>query len=356
MFNSYRDKKVFITGHTGFKGSWLTLWLLKLGAIVSGYALDPKTDKDIFVLCRLGNKIYDIRDDIRNYFSLKKYIDEFEPEVIFHLAAQPLVLESYEQPKYTFETNTLGTLNILEAFRQSRTAKILIVITSDKVYENNEWIWGYREIDKIGGNDPYSASKAAAEIIVNAYQKSFFYKHSNKLIATVRAGNVIGGGDWSKNRIVPDCIRALENKETVIIRNPLSTRPWQHVLEPIGGYLLLAEKLMQGKVHLQGAWNFGPNYKNNKDVESLVKEIIKQYGEGSYKIENGINKPKEAKYLALDITKAIKILNWEPILNFEETINLTIDWYKKYKNENVFDLSLMQIEEYEKRWKLKNLN
>ncbi|NPV10167.1 MAG: CDP-glucose 4,6-dehydratase [Ignavibacteria bacterium] len=356
MFNSYKDKKVFITGHTGFKGSWLTLWLLKLGAIVSGYALDPKTNKDIFVLCELNKKIYDIRDDIRNYFSLKEYIDKFEPEIIFHLAAQPLVLESYDEPKYTFETNTLGTLNILEAFRQSRTAKILVVITSDKVYENNEWIWGYRENDKIGGDDPYSASKSAAEIIVNAYQKSFFYKQNNKLVATVRAGNVIGGGDWSKNRIVPDCIRALENKETIIIRNPMATRPWQHVLEPIGGYLLLAEKLMQGETFLQGAWNFGPNYNNNKNVELLVKEIIKQYGEGTYKIENEIDKPKEAKYLALDITKAIKILNWEPIFNFEETIKLTIDWYKKYKSENVFDLSLLQIEEYEKRWKLKNLN
>lgn len=356
MFEIYKNKKVLVTGHTGFKGSWLTAWLIKLGANVAGYALEPKTKKDNFCLCNLDTRIDDYRKDIRDYSALKKVIDEVEPEIIFHLAAQPLVLESYKNPHYTVETNTLGTLHVLEAFRLTKTAKVLITITTDKVYENYEWIYGYREVDRLGGKDTYSASKAAAEIIIHSYQKSFFENDNSKLIASVRAGNVIGGGDWSENRIVPDCIKALEKNEPIIIRNPYATRPWQHVLEPLAGYLLLGEKLLQGKNEFQSAWNFGPIYENNKNVETLVANIIKLYGEGVYKIEQNTNAPFESYFLSLDITKAIQKLNWSPILNFEETIKFTIDWYKNYQKEDAYDICFNQIAEYEKRWKLKSGN
>jgi len=356
LFEVYKNKKVLVTGHTGFKGSWLSLWLLKLGAQVTGYALDPKTEKDMYVLSDLESKISDNRADIRNYDKIKKVIDDEKPEIIFHLAAQPLVLESYENPHYTIETNTQGTVNVLEAFRQSATAKILILITTDKVYENNEWIWGYRENERLGGKDPYSASKAAAEILISSYQKSFFDKNSSKLIASVRAGNVIGGGDWAENRIVPDCIKAIENVEKIIIRNSSATRPWQHVLEPLGGYLLLGEKLLEEKSKFQGAWNFGPFSENNKNVECLVKEVVKHFGKGEYKINQNPNAPIESNFLSLDITKAVQKLKWKPIFNFEDTIKYTVSWYKSYMEGNIYQFSINQIAEYEKLWKLRNEN
>lgn len=353
MFNIYKNKKVLVTGHTGFKGSWLTLWLLKLGSKVVGYALDPKNDKDNYVLCELKNKIKDYREDIRDFQKLTKVFEKEEPEIIFHMAAQPLVLESYENPLYTIETNTQGTANILEAFRHSKKAKILIIITTDKVYENFEWEWGYRESDQLGGRDPYSASKAASEILISSYQRSFFNEGAKKVVS-VRAGNVIGGGDWSENRLIPDCVKAIENNEKIVIRNPISTRPWQHVLEPIGGYLLLGQKLLEGSILETGAWNFGPVFSNIITVEELVSEIIKKYGKGEYEVRLNKNAPKESNFLALDISKATRKLNWQPLLNFNETLKFTIDWYKNYKLNEVSKICSDQIEEYENLWKLRN--
>lgn len=354
MLDIYRNKKVLVTGHTGFKGSWLSIWLHKLGAEVIGYALAPKNEKDNFVLAKLESKILDYRSDIREFKKLKSLIDTEKPEIIFHLAAQPLVLESYNNPLFTIETNTVGTANILEAFRCSKDAKVLIVITTDKVYKNNEWIWGYREIDRLGGLDLYSASKAAAELLVESYQKSFIDKDEEKVIVSVRAGNVIGGGDWAENRIVPDCIKALESDKKIIVRNPSATRPWQHVLEPLGGYLLLGSLLVEKNRSLKGAWNFGPNSENNQNVETLVKILIERYGKGEYEILKSSKGHHEANLLSLDITKAKRELNWQPLLTFQETMKYTIDWYKNYKTNDVFDLCINQITDYEKLWKLKN--
>jgi len=354
LFEIYKNKKVLITGHTGFKGSWLTVWLLKLGAHVSGYALDPRSEKDNFVLARLENKIDDYRYDVRDINKLNEIVTKENPEIIFHMAAQPLVLESYDNPYITIETNTHGTANILEVFRLSSSAKVLIVITTDKVYKNNEWEWGYRENDVLGGKDPYSASKAAAELLIYSYHKSYIENDNTKFIASVRAGNVIGGGDWAENRIVPDCIKAIESNKIIKIRNPLATRPWQHVLEPLSGYLSLGEKLLNEEKGYEGAWNFGPTIENNKTVEELVVELISNYGSGTFEKTNTKNAPKEAKFLYLDISKAANKLHWKPLLNFKDTIRLTTAWYKNYNLEEVFTLCNKQIEQYEILWKLKN--
>lgn len=354
MFDIYKNKKVLITGHTGFKGSWLTIWLLMLGADVIGYALNPKTKKDNYVLCKLSNYIKDYRADIRNKKKIFDVINKNQPDIIFHLAAQPLVLESYKNPIETIEINTLGTSYVLEAFRNSEKTKVLIIITTDKVYKNRKWFWGYREEDPLGGNDIYSASKAACEIFIEAYRESFF-KDSDKLIASARAGNVIGGGDWSDNRIVPDCIKALESKKVIYIRNPESIRPWQHVLEPISGYLLLGEKLLKKQKMYADAWNFGPGNTNVFKVIDLVHALIKSYGHGTYKFIDKNKFSKEAKYLSLDISKTINKLKWKPILNFDEMIKFTVDWYKEYRTVNTYDFCIDQIKQYIKLWKLRNL-
>lgn len=353
MFEIYKNKNVLVTGHTGFKGSWLTAWLLKLGAKVTGYALDPVRENDNFELCELYSKIKDYREDIRDFKKLTEVIYKEKPEVVFHLAAQPLVLESYKNPHYTIETNTQGTSNILETFRNSNSAKVLIIITTDKVYQNNEWLWGYRETDRLGGNDPYSASKAAAELLISSYEKSYFEKEK-KFIVSVRAGNVIGGGDWAENRIVPDCIKAIEKNENISIRNPNATRPWQHVLEPLSGYLLLGEKLLRNSADYTGAWNFGPYLSNIVRVEDLVKNIIKAYGKGKYALQKQSYTPVEANFLSLDISKAITKLKWKPVLKLNETIELTIDWYKNYSSTDVYEFCQNQIEKYVQLWKLRN--
>ncbi|MDN5345665.1 MAG: CDP-glucose 4,6-dehydratase [Petrotoga sp.] len=355
MFEFYKNIKVLVTGHTGFKGSWLTIWLLQKGAKVVGYALDPTNNNDNFVRSNLADKITDYRRDIRDFNDFQEIVDKENPEIIFHLAAQPLVLKSYENPLYTIQANTLGTANVLEAFRQSKSAKVLILVTTDKVYKNNEWDWGYREIDQLGGYDPYSGSKAAAEMLIQSYDQSFF-SSGGKYIATVRAGNVIGGGDWSENRIVPDCIKAIENDVPIVIRNPQAIRPWQHVLEPLGGYLLLAEHLLIDKTQYKGAWNFGPFYSNIVNVEQLVQALIKNYGKGDYYIQSEGKIHQESSFLSLDISKALNKLKWKPVLQFNETIEFTIDWYKRYNFDNVFDLCCRQIEEYEYLWKLRNSN
>ena len=348
LFNNfYKSKKVLVTGHTGFKGSWLPIWLLNLGANVIGYALDPYTSKDNFVVTDLSHKMTDIRGDIRDFEKLNSIVNEYNPEIIFHLAAQPIVRLSYDIPKETIETNVMGTTNTLETFRRAKNAKILIIITSDKSYENKEWIWGYRENDPVGGYDPYSASKGAAELIASAYIRSFFnpeeFKKHGKVVATVRAGNVIGGGDWAKDRIMTDCITALEEDRPIQVRNPQSIRPWQHVLEPLNGYLLLGSKMAEDPVKYSGAWNFGPDPESIIMVKEVVEKVIKYYGKGTWKDVSNPNEVHEAKLLNLDTSKARFILGWKPKLNVDEAIKMTVEWYKKYKIDNAYRICEEQI-------------
>jgi CDP-glucose 4,6-dehydratase len=343
--NFYKNKKVLVTGHTGFKGSWLTIWLMQLGAEVVGIALEPKTYRDLFLLAGLSSKIKDYRQDIRNLNKIQDIIINEKPDVVFHLAAQALVLPGYENPVSTFETNILGTVNILEACRYTPSVKQIIIVTTDKVYENKETITGYKETDPLGGYDPYSASKAAAEIIAQSYRLSF-----SQSIATVRAGNVIGGGDWSPDRIVPDCIRFLENNQTIIVRNPQAIRPWQHVLEPLSGYMLLAMKAAGNPEKYSGSWNFGPEETELMKVEMLVEKILKYWGRGSWKVKPDINKPHEASILSLDITKSKNLLGWKPLLNTAKAIEMTVDWYKKYPRYNAYQLCISQINEYLSKW------
>ena len=345
--NIYKNKKVLITGHTGFKGSWLALWLNELGADVVGYALDPKTDKDNFVVTGLANKIKkDIRADIRDKEKLFKVFKEEKPEIVFHLAAQPLVMESYEHPLETFDTNIMGTVNVLDAIRKTNSVLTGIMITSDKCYENREMIWGYRENDPMGGHDPYSASKGAAELVINSYRKSFL-KKDEKSIASARAGNVIGGGDWSDYRLIPDFIRAIEAEQPIEIRNPQATRPWQHVLEPLSGYLLLGAKMMGKPDIYDEAWNFGPYSNEIYPVKDVVEKMIRKLGKGTWKDVSKSNKHHEANLLTLDITKALTQLGWKQVLNFDENIDMTIDWYKNYStNEDMYEFCKNQIEKY----------
>tara|TARA_X000001036_G_C20672500_1_gene802966 strand:+ start:778 stop:1863 length:1086 start_codon:yes stop_codon:yes gene_type:complete len=327
LFKIFNGKKILITGDTGFKGSWLALWLVELGADVYGYSLPPLKEEDNYVICNLENQIKHIDGDIRDLDKLVNYVKEINPEIIFHMAAQALVIDSYKNPHHTFSTNIIGVVNVLEAIRVTPSVKVAINITSDKCYKNNEWVWGYRETDPMGGDDPYSASKGASELITWSYIQSFFSNNSLANIGSARAGNVIGAGDWSENRIIPDYYRALKTGEKLKIRNPNSTRPWQHVLEPLSGYLTLASKLyLQGK-KFQGGWNFGPIESTNRKVFDVIKSI----DEGNVNIELGsekISSMKEAILLNLDISKARNFLNWKPALSFKETMNITREGYK----------------------------
>lgn len=338
-----------VTGHTGFKGSWLTLWLAKMGATVSGYALDPRTDRDNFVLANVAGICENNIADIRDFEKIKTVVTNFKPDIIFHLAAQPLVLESYSNPFDTFDINFRGTLNILEVFRTSETVQSLIVITTDKVYENKEWYWGYREDDRLGGNDPYSASKASSELLVHSYFESFV-KDSGKHLASVRAGNVIGGGDWSDFRIVPDFFRALESGNGLEIRNPGAIRPWQFVLEPLFGYLLLGTNMSSEDTSFNGAWNFGPDKDKFKDVKTLVEMLFKLNPGSSYSVVGNSGFNKEANFLFLDSMKAYKLLDWESKLTFEESLYLTSNWYRNYVSSDVREICMNQIAYYEQRW------
>lgn len=350
--NVYKGKKVLITGHTGFKGSWLSIWLRELGAEVIGYSLDPYTEKDNFVLSHLSEKIVDIRGDIRDRKHLRKVFDKYQPEIVFHLAAQPLVRLSYDIPVETYETNLMGTINILEEIRNCKNTKIGIMITTDKCYENKEQIWGYRENEAFGGYDPYSSSKGACEIAIQSWRKSFFnpkdYEKHGKSIASVRAGNVIGGGDWAKDRIVPDCIRALEAGKDIEIRSPRSIRPWEHVLEPLSGYLLLGQKMMEDPTKYCEGWNFGPNLDAIVNVWEVAKKIVKNYGKGNLKDISDPNALHEAKLLLLDITKSRFELGWKPTLTIDESVELTAEWYKRYLNEDVYKLCVKQINRFSK--------
>lgn len=346
--NFYKGKRVLVTGHTGFKGSWLSIWLHELGAEVIGVSLDPYSDKDNYVLSGIGQKIEaDIRADIRNAKIIKEIFNKYQPEIVFHLAAQPLVRLSYECPVETYETNVMGTINILEAIRFTKSVKVGVMITTDKCYENKEQIWGYRENEPMGGYDPYSSSKGAAEIAIASWRRSFFnpveYEKHGKSIASVRAGNVIGGGDWAKDRIIPDCIRSIEAGIDIKIRNPKAVRPWQHVLEPLRGYMLLASKIWNNPLKYCEGWNFGPDMDSVYSVWDIAKEIIKDYGSGSLvDCSNGASL-HEANLLMLDITKAKLQLGWKPRMDIYQSIALTVDWYKQYKTKNVYDLCVNQI-------------
>jgi CDP-glucose 4,6-dehydratase len=345
--NIFRNKKVLVTGDTGFKGSWLAAWLIELGAEVFGYSLPPESKDSNYVKIGLENKITHIDGDVRDLQKLKNYFDEVKPDISFHLAAQPIVIESYHNPVFTFETNILGTVNFLEAVRHTTTTNSAVIVTSDKCYQNNDWVWKYRENDPLGGNDPYSASKGCAELITNSYYKSFFANPDSCNIASVRAGNVIGGGDWGKFRIVPDFFRAINNNEKLLIRNPLSTRPWQYVLEPLSGYLSLASKLFTCGKKYTGAWNFGPAGTGNRTVAELITKIADVLGLGGYIVENNISKFTEANLLNLDISKASLLLGWDPVLSFDEIVKFTVDGYKADVSENdIYSDRIRQIKDY----------
>ncbi|PJI10403.1 CDP-glucose 4,6-dehydratase [Clostridium sp. CT7] len=353
--NVFSNKNVLVTGHTGFKGSWLSMWLKKLGANVIGYSLDPYTKNDNFNVCGLSGRLIDIRGDIRNSEKLENVFNTYKPEFVFHLAAQPLVRKSYENPRETYETNVMGTLNVLEAIRKCETVKVGVMVTTDKCYENKEQSIGYKETDPMGGYDPYSSSKGCAELLIASYRNSFFnlndYSKHGKVVASVRAGNVIGGGDFAQDRIVPDCIGAIEKGDIINIRSPHSVRPWQFVLEPLSGYMLLAAKLYNEPLKYSGAWNFGPNETLNIEVKDVVNQIIKSYGKGKWKDVSNEAKPHEANLLTLDCSKAREFLGWQQALNFEETIDMTVSWYKNYCNEDMYEFCKMQIEEYTKKQK-----
>ena len=347
MFNSvYKDKTVLVTGDTGFKGSWLAIWLKELGANVIGYSLNPGTEEDNYVVCGLARKITHIDGDIRDQHSLKSVFDEYKPDIIFHLAAQSLVLESYNDPVETYSTNVMGTVNILEVIRHIDSVRAVVVVTTDKCYENRECDYGYRETDRLGGKDPYSASKAACEIVINSYLQSFFNLENTVSVASARAGNIIGGGDWAENRIIPDCIRSLRKDEPIIVRNPQSVRPWQYILEPLSGYLKLGACLYKDGKEYSGAWNFGP--KDTITVKGLVDEVIDKWGQGELSISAQSNQNLEANLLYLDISKALDELEWEPKLNIAESVKYTIDQYKvaNMSRNEVFQQRVNYIRDY----------
>lgn len=341
----YRGKKVFLTGHTGFKGAWMTVWLHSLGAKVMGYALEaagPSLYRDINGNQLCASIVADIRDKER----LAAAIEDFQPDIVYHMAAQPLVLDAYERPIYTFEVNAIGTANLLEAVKKVNKKCIVVNITTDKVYENREWYYPYRENDHLGGYDPYSASKACAELVTASYRSSFFnpkdYPIHQTALATVRAGNVIGGGDWAENRIIPDIVRAVSEREEVVLRNPAAVRPWQHVLEALYGYLLLAVQMDNEPQRFSEAFNFGPLFDEAITVEFLVQQAIEEWGQGSYRVEQQNNSLHEAKLLRLDCSKAVNELKWYPKWNAAQAIQQTIKWYKKVIDKELTALEMTQ--------------
>lgn len=346
--NFYRDKRVLVTGNTGFKGSWLVLWLMKLGANVCGYSLNLPTVPNHHEILNLDFET--ISGDIRDLKKLQNAIKSFQPDIVFHLAAQSLVRKSYQNPVETFETNVIGTVNVFEACRKTDYVKAIVNITSDKCYENQEWIWGYRENDPVGGHDPYSASKGCAELVTASYRKSFFpleeYQKSHQiLVSSVRAGNVIGGGDWGDDRLVTDIMRAASQNKKVHIRNPHATRPWQHVLEPLSGYLLLGKLLLEGKKEFSGAWNFGPSDEGHRNVLSVIREFQKHWSNIDYKIKADEKNPHEANLLKLDCSKAHAKLKWKSVWDSSTTFAKTAQWYKEYyESEHV--RSEEQLKEY----------
>lgn len=350
--NFYCGKRVLVTGHTGFKGSWLSIWLHELGAEVVGVSQDPFTNRDNYVLSGIGNKMMaDLRSDICDGQKMKEIFQKYQPEIVFHLAAQPLVRYSYEQPVETYEANVMGTIHVMEAIRATSSVKVGVMITTDKCYDNKEQMRGYKEDDPFGGYDPYSSSKGACEIAIQSWRRSFFNpedygKKHHVSLASVRAGNVIGGGDWALDRIIPDCIKALEQDKVIDIRSPKAIRPWEHVLEPLSGYMLLAKKQWEHPTEFCEGWNFGPESESVSTVWEVATELIKNYGKGKLKDSSDPNAVHEAKLLMLDITKAKTKLGWKPRMNMQQCMDLVADWYKRYQKEDVYQLCVEEIEKY----------
>lgn len=344
--NFWHGKRVLITGHTGFKGGWLAFWLEMLGAEICGYSLAPEIEPNLFTNLKIETRVRSVFGDVRDLPHFERVASEFQPEIVFHLAAQPLVRRSYREPVETYTTNVIGTINVLEAIRRVESVKSVVIITTDKVYENKEWIWAYRENEPLGGFDPYSNSKACAELAVAAYRNSFFGE-SGTLIASARAGNVIGGGDWSEDRLLPDVFRSLIFDAPLVIRNPNSIRPWQHTLEPLAGYLMLGEKLYDGDENFAEAWNFGPSEEDSKSVGEVLAEIKRIWNAPvNWEIASG-KQPHEANLLKLDSSKAKKELGWRPRLNLSEALEMTVEWYKGFQeNADLIELTRRQIEFY----------
>ena len=347
----WRGKKVFLTGHTGFKGSWLTLWLQALGARVTGFALAPDTTPNLFTLGRVEDGIESIIGDIRDRALLAEAMKAASPDIVIHMAAQPLVRESYVTPVETYETNVMGTVHVLDAIRQAPGVRSVVIVTTDKCYENREWEWGYRENEAMGGYDPYSSSKGCAELVTSAYRNSFFnpatYAKHGVAVASGRAGNVIGGGDWAADRLIPDIMRAISRGETVNIRNPHAIRPWQHVLEPLSGYLILAERLYTDGPRFADAWNFGPNDSDAQPVQAIVERLTSQWGDGARWSLDGGEHPHEATFLKLDCSKARARLGWRPRWDLNHTLDSIVAWYKAAaRNEDVKAVTLAQIDQY----------
>lgn len=353
MKKFFKEKKILITGHSGFKGSWLTQIMLNWEANVIGISLPPKNSPNLFEALKIKKNIKNYFIDIRSYEEIKKIFKNEKPDIVFHLAAQALVRDSYDDPLKTYTTNVIGTANILQAIKETNTIKAAIIITTDKVYENKEWVYPYRELDNLGGYDPYSASKASADIVANSYIQSFFNvkdfgKKHNTLVAVARAGNVIGGGDWANYRLIPDIVRAIyERKEEVVIRSPRAIRPWEHVLEPLSGYLELARRLYNKDSSLVGAWNFGPNDESFMQVKEIITKAIKILKKGKFRIEEDTAK-HETILLKLDISKAKSILGWKPRFDIEKNLKFTFDWYKKYyeKPEDIIKFTNNQIKSF----------
>jgi len=344
----WKDKRVFLTGHTGFKGSWLSLWLQSMGAKVKGYALNPPTAPSLFIEAKVGESMESFIGDIRDIETLKEHMVSFNPDILVHMAAQPLVRLSYSEPIETYTTNVIGTVNVLEAARSCSHLKAIVSVTTDKCYENKEWSWGYRENEPMGGHDPYSSSKGCAELVTLAYRRSYFQTPETASVATGRAGNVIGGGDWADDRLVPDILRAFEKQNPVIIRNPLSTRPWQHVLEPLSGYLVLAERLYEDGDDYAEAWNFGPKEEAAKPVNWILDKMVNNWGkDASWELDKN-NNPHEAGFLKLDCSKAASKLHWQPKWDLEHTLNLIVEWHQKWlEGHSVKEHCLKEIESYQ---------
>ena len=347
----WRGKKVFLTGHTGFKGGWLSLWLQQLGADVTGYALSPPTDPSLFEVAGVAGGMNSVIGDIRDGAVLMKAMQEAAPDIVIHMAAQPLVRRSYVDPVETYSTNVMGTVHLLEAVRQTKSVRAVVNVTSDKCYENKEWVWSYRENEPMGGFDPYSNSKGCAELVTSAYRNSFYdpakYGEHGVALASARAGNVIGGGDWAEDRLIPDILSAISLGEPVLIRNPHSVRPWQHVLEPLSGYLQLAQKLFEDGVIYAEGWNFGPSDEDAKPVQWIVEQLTQKWGDGaSWQTDKG-DHPHEAHYLKLDCSKAKMKLDWQPRWHLGEALEMIVDWQRAWlAKEDMRRFTLNQIEQY----------
>ncbi len=348
----WKGKKVFMTGHTGFKGSWLSLWLQSMGADLVGYSLAPPRRPNLFEVADVAEDMISLEGDIRDLTHLRLAIEEHQPEIVIHMAAQALVRYSYSNPVETYATNVMGTINVLEVVRLAASVKSVVVITSDKCYENREWAWSYRENEAMGGYDPYSSSKGCSELVTSAYRQSFFNKDGTTAsLATARAGNVIGGGDWSEDRLLPDMLRAIAESRPVLIRSPHAIRPWQHVLEPLSGYLLLAEKLYEGGSDWGEGWNFGPNDSDAKPVQWIVAQFTQLWGEGASWVLDEATHPHEAHYLKLDCSKAKMRLEWEPQWSLGYALENIIAWYKAYeKGKDMRDFSLNQITKFQEHF------